>query len=121
MNRFFRSRFISGRSFASPEDFNQQLAGRLPITNNRMSRSRRGRPGNLAAADRAAIGRLPPLAPEVMFHNSVRLPRDCYVCAFSNDYSVDPSKIGQVVEVTASLDKVTFHHDGVLVATHRRE
>jgi len=120
MNRFFRSRFMSGRSFASPEDFNQQLAGWLPIANNRMSRSRRGRPGDLVAVDRAAMRRLPPVAPEVMFRNSVRLPRDYYVRAFSNDYSVDPSMIGRVVEVTASLDAVTVHHDGVLIAAHRR-
>jgi hypothetical protein len=120
MNRFFRSRFMSGRTFASPEDFNQQLAGWLPIANNRLSRSRRGRPGDLVAVDRAAMRRLPPVAPEVMFRNSIRLPRDYYVRAFSNDYSVDPSMIGRVVEVTASLDAVTVHHDGVLIAAHRR-
>jgi hypothetical protein len=119
-NRFFRSRFMSGRTFASPEDFNQQLAGWLPIANSRMSRSRRGRPGDLVAVDRAAMRSLPPVAPEVMFRNSVRLPRDYYVRAFSNDYSVDPSMIGRVVEVTASLEAVTVHHDGVLIAAHRR-
>ena len=121
MNRFFRSRFMSGRVFTSPEDFNQQLAGWLPIANNRMSRSRRGRPGDLIAADRAAMRALPPIAPEVVFRNSVRLPRDYYVRAFSNDYSVDPAMIGRVVDVTASLDTVTVHHDGTLIATHPRK
>jgi transposase len=121
MNRFFRSRFMSGRVFASPDDFNQQLSKWLPIANNRMSRSRRGRPNELISIDRAAMRGLPPVAPEVMFRNTVRLPRDYYVRAFSNDYSVDPAMIGRIVDVTASLDTVTVHHDGLLIATHPRK
>jgi transposase len=120
MNRFFRSRFMPGRVFASPDDFNTQLAAWLPVANARMSRSRRGRPGELVAADRAAMRALPPVAPEVVFRNSVRLPRDYYVRAFSNDYSVDPTMIGRLVDVTASLDTVAVHHDGILIAEHRR-
>ncbi|TFD49911.1 transposase [Cryobacterium sp. Hh7] len=121
MNRFFRSRFMSGRTFTSPDDFNEQLAAWLPVANNRLSRSRRGRPNDLVSSDRAAMRGLPPMAPEVMFRNSVRLPRDYYVRAFSNDYSVDPAMIGRVVDVAASLDRVTVHHDGVLIAAHRRK
>ncbi|WP_253259534.1 Mu transposase domain-containing protein [Subtercola boreus] len=120
MNRFFRSRFMPGRDFTSPDDFNTQLAEWLPIANARMSRSRRGRPIELVAADRAAMRGLPPVAPEVMFRNTVRLPRDYYVRAFSNDYSVDPTMIGRLVDVTASLDTIAVHHDGVLIAEHRR-
>ena len=120
MNRFFRSRFMPGRAFASPDDFNDQLQAWLPVANARLSRSRRGRPNELVAADRAMMRSLPPVAPEVMFRNSVRLPRDYYVRAFSNDYSVDPTMIGRLVDVTASLDTVTVHHDGVLIANHRR-
>ena len=56
-----------------------------------------------------------------MFRSSIRLPRDYYVRAFSNDYSVDPTMIGRLVEVTASLDTVAVHHDGVLIAEHRRK
>ncbi|MBX0300972.1 IS21 family transposase, partial [Cryobacterium sp. 1639] len=121
MNQFFRSRFMSGRTFTSPDDFNEQLTDWLPIANNRLSRSRRGRPNDLVSIDRAAMRGLPPMAPEVVFRNSVRLPRDYYVRAFSNDYSVDPSMIGRVVDVTASLDTVSVHHDGVLIAEHRRK
>ena len=120
MNRFFRSRFMPGRIFASPDDFNTQLNEWLPTANARMSRSRRGRPVELVAADRASMRALPPVAPEVVFRNSVRLPRDYYVRAFSNDYSVDPTMIGRLVDVTASLDTVAVHHDGVLIAEHRR-
>jgi hypothetical protein len=121
MNQFFRSRFMSGRTFTSPDDFNAQLAVWLPVANNRLSRSRRGRPNDLISIDRAAMRDLPPMAPEVLFRNSVRLPRDYYVRAFSNDYSVDPTMIGRVVDVTASLDTIFVHHDGVLIAEHHRK
>jgi len=121
MNRFFRGRFMSGRLFTSPDDFNEQLTAWLPTANNRLSRSRQGRPNDLISRDRAAMRGLPPMAPEVMFRNTVRLPRDYYVRVFSNDYSVDPAMIGRVVDISASLDTISVHHDGVLIAAHRRK
>ena len=75
MNRFFRSRFMLGRTFTSPDDFNAQLAGWLPVANARVSRSRRGRPNDLIGIDRTAMRGQLPVVPEVMFRNSVRLPR----------------------------------------------
>lgn len=64
---------------------------------------------------------LPSMAPEVMFRNRVWLPRDYYVRAFRNGYSVDPAMIGRTVDVTASLDSVTVRHDRVLIAAHSRK
>jgi len=55
---------------------------------------------------------LPPVAPEVMFGISVRLPRH---------YSVDPAMIGRVMAVAASLDTVTVHKEGFLIGAHRRK
>jgi len=121
MNRFFRGRFMPGRSFSSPEDFNTQMASWLPIANSRYSRSRRGRPIDLVVKDRAAMRLLPPVAPEVMFRNTVRLPRDYMVRAFSNDYSVDPALIGRLVHVSAGLETIDVHHDGQLVTSHPRQ
>jgi transposase len=121
MNRFFRGRFMPGRTFASPADFNAQMADWLPIANSRFSRARRGRPIDLVTTDRAAMRALPPVAPEVLFRNIVRLPRDYMVRAFSNDYSVDPALIGRLVHVTAGLDTVNIHHDGLLVSSHPRQ
>lgn len=120
MNRFFRGRFMPGRTFSSPEDFNAQMAAWLPIANSRYSRSRRGRPIDLVAKDRAAMRLLPPVAPEVVFRNTVRLPRDYMVRAFSNDYSVDPALVGRLVHVTAGLERIDIHHDGQLVTSHPR-
>ncbi|RFA13833.1 IS21 family transposase, partial [Subtercola boreus] len=50
-----------------------------------------------------------------------RLPRDYYVRAFTNDYSVSPGMIGRIVDVTADLHQVTVTHDGTVIAVHERE
>jgi hypothetical protein len=42
------------------------------------------------------------------------------VRVFSNDYSVDPSFIGRIVDVVADLDTVWVTHEGVINATHVR-
>lgn len=118
MNGFFRRGFMPGRRFEDPHDFNDQLDAWLPKANARHSRSRHGAPAALVAADRAAMRPLGPVAPETAFRRSVRLPRDYYVRVFSNDYSVDPSAIGRIVQVTADLDTVTA--GGVVLARHER-
>ena len=120
-NRFFRSSFMPGRHFASPQDFNEQMDQWLPLANARHSRSRRARPIDLIERDRAAMRPLSPVAPDVLFRNTVRLPRDYYVRVLSNDYSVAPAMIGRLVDVTASLDTVSVTHNGVNVSTHERE
>ncbi|MBG6107403.1 DDE-type integrase/transposase/recombinase [Frigoribacterium sp. CG_9.8] len=119
-NRFFRSSFLPGRDFASPQDFNEQMAAWLPIANARHSRSRRARPSDLIAQDRAAMRPLSPVVPDVLFRNTVRLPRDYYVRVHSNDYSVAPGLIGRLVDVTADLERIYVTHNGVTVTTHER-
>jgi len=120
-NRFFRSSFMPGRHFASPQDFNDQITDWLPRANARHSRSRRARPIDLIEQDRAAMRPLSPVPPDVLFRNTVRLPRDYYVRVLSNDYSVAPAMIGRLVDVTASLDTVNVTHNGVSVTSHERE
>ncbi|MHA7295539.1 IS21 family transposase [Arthrobacter sp. HLT1-21] len=120
MNRFFRQRFMPGRHFVSPADFNGQLDEWLPTANHRYSRSRHGRPDELIILDRQKMRPLPPVTPGTVFRNTVRLPRDYYVRVFSNDYSVDPSFIGRIVDVIADLDTVTVTHEGAVIATHVR-
>lgn len=41
------------------------------------------------------------------FRKEIRLPRDYYVRVHPKDYSVDPSAIGWLVQVTADLATVT--------------
>jgi hypothetical protein len=70
--------------------------------------------------DRAQMLALPPVAPPVETVTSVRLGRDYYVRVAGNDYSVDPSAIGQLVDVRTTLDRVTASRSGRLLADHNR-
>ncbi|MDT5359794.1 MAG: hypothetical protein QOC69_1556 [Mycobacterium sp.] len=63
---------------------------------------------------------LPPVAPVVDTVHSVRLRRDHYVRVAGNDYSVDPSAIGQLVDVRTSLDRVTVSRARRRLAAHDR-
>lgn len=121
MNGFFRRGFMPGRTFSHPADFNAQLAVWLPRANARYSRSHHGRPADLVIQDRAAMRALSPVAPETMLRKSIRLPRDYYVRVFSNDYSVDPTAIGRIVDVRCDLETVTVTCEGKVLAVHDRE
>lgn len=118
-NQFLETSFLPGRTFADPEDFNVQMIDWLPRANRREVRAL-GRPVDRLAADRAAMLALPPIPPRVGHVWSGRLGRDYYVRIASNDYSVDPSVIGQPIEVHADLSWVRAHAGGRLVAEHAR-
>ncbi len=120
MNQYFETSFLPGRDFASPMDFNTQMTGWLPRANARTVRSLKACPVDLLATDTAAMLVLPPVAPSIGLRFRIRLPRDYYVRAFSNDYSVDPVAIGRMVDVVADLDQVTVRLNGHLVAQHPR-
>jgi transposase len=119
-NRYLETSFLPGRSFTSPQDFNDQLAQWLPIANRRRVRVLDGRPVDFLAADRAQMLTLPPLPPVTEAVTSVRLGRDYYVRVAGNDYSVDPGSIGQLVEVSTTLTQVTVSRAGRLLAAHDR-
>lgn len=112
--------FLPGRVFASPEDFNAQLAGWLDGVNRRTRRALGCSPADRVAADKAAMLTLPPVPPVLGWRTSTRLARDHYVRLDSNDYSVHPAVIGRRIEVTAGLQRVRVHCEGRLVADHQR-
>jgi hypothetical protein len=119
-NGYLETSFLPGRSFASPVDFNAQLGAWLRQANRRHRRALGCAPAERVDADRAAMLRLPPVAPATGWRQSLRLPRDHYVRLDANDYSVHPSVIGRRVEVRADLDRVQVHCDGQPVADHAR-
>jgi transposase len=119
-NGFFETSFMPGRRFVSPADFNAQFGDWLDNANGRQVRTLKARPVDLVDADRAAMLALPPLAPRVGWFNEIRLGRDYYVRAASNDYSVDPAAIGRLVAIAADLQRVRVRLDGRLVADHAR-
>ena len=119
-NGYLETSFLPGRSFASPADFNAQLADWLALVNQRHRRVLGCAPADRIKADRAAMLPLPPVAPVTGWHSSLRLPRDHYVRLDGNDYSVHPAVVGRRVEVHADLERVTVHCDGQLVADYDR-
>lgn len=112
--------FLPGRTFASPADFNAQLADWLAVVNGRPRRALGCAPIDRITADRAAMLTLPPVAPVTGWRASSRLPRDHYIRLDSNDYSVHPSVIGRRIEVIADLARVQAWCDGKSVADHER-
>jgi hypothetical protein len=110
-NGYLETSFLPGRRFASPEDFNAQLADWTALVNTRTRRALGCAPADRIAADRAAMLALPPVAPETGWRLAVRLPRDHYVRLDGNDYSVHPAAVGRRVEVVASLDRVQLAAD----------
>lgn len=119
-NQFLETSFLPGRQFASPADFNTQLARWLPVANARTVRSLSGRPIEVLDRDLAAMTALPPHPPATGLQARVRLGRDYYVRLDGNDYSVDPRMIGRLVDVTATLTRVIVVCDGTAVADHER-
>ena len=119
-NRYLETSFLPGRGFTSPHDFNDQLQQWLPIANSRRVRVLDGRPIDFLDADRAQMLRPPPVPPVTETVTSVRLGRDYYVRVAGNDYSVDPTAIGQLVDVTTTLAQVTVTRSGRLLAAHER-
>jgi hypothetical protein len=119
-NRFLETSFLPGRVFTSPADFNAQLTDWLALANTRHVRRIDARPVDVVDVDRAAMTPLPPIAPVTGFRDRVRLGRDYYVRAGSNDYSVDPRFIGRFVDIAMDLDHVTITSDGQPAGRHMR-
>lgn len=119
-NGFLETSFLPGRQFASPADFNDQLAEWLIQANTRTVRAIAGRPVDLLETDRQAMTLLPPADPLVGLTHRIRLARDYYVRVDANDYSIDPRVIGRFVDVVASPRLVEAFCDGQPVARHVR-
>jgi Helix-turn-helix domain of resolvase len=119
-NGWFETSFMPGRTFAGPGDFNAQFTDWLTRANSRTVRTIKAAPIDLIDADRAAMLPLPPIPLHLGWRNKIRLGRDYYVRLDTNDYSVDPTLIGRMVDVTADLDRVRVRAEGRVVAEHVR-
>lgn len=119
-NGWFETSFMPGRTFSSPGDFNDQFTDWLTRANARVVRTIKAAPADLIEADRAAMLPLPPIPLHLGWRNKIRLGRDYYVRLDTNDYSVDPSVIGRMVDVSADLERVRVRAEGRIVAEHTR-
>jgi transposase len=119
-NGWFETSFMPGRRFVSPADFNTQFGDWLTRANARVVRTIKAAPVDRIEADRAAMLALPPIPLHLGWRNKIRLGRDYYVRLDTNDYSVDPSVIGRMVDVAADLERVRVRCEGRIVAEHVR-
>lgn len=119
-NGWFETSFLPGRTFACPADFNDQFTDWLTRANARVVRTIKAAPVELIDADRAAMLPLPPIPLQMGWQNRIRLGRDYYVRLDTNDYSVDPTVIGRMVDVAADLERVRVRCEGRLVTEHPR-
>ena len=119
-NGWFETSFMPGRTFASPADFNTQFGDWLQLANSRVVRTVKVRPVDRFDADRSAMLPLPPIALQLGWRSRVRLGRDYYVRVDSNDYSVDPTAIGRLVDVTVDLERVRVRLGGRVITEHAR-
>jgi hypothetical protein len=119
-NGWFETSFMPGRTFGSPLDFNDQFTDWLTRANARVVRTIKAAPVDLIDADRAAMLPLPPIPLHLGWRNKIRLGRDYYVRIDTNDYSVDPTVIGRLVDVSADLVRVKVRAEGRVVADHPR-
>jgi hypothetical protein len=119
-NGWFETSFMPGRRFTSPADFNAQFGDWLARANARVVRTIKAAPVDLIAADLAAMLALPPIPLHLGWRNKIRLGRDYYVRLDTNDYSVDPTVIGRMVDVAADLERVRVRAEARIVAEHAR-
>ncbi len=120
LHDYLERSFLPGRTFASPDDFNDQLGGFLGRANQRQHRVLGCRPVDRLEGDRQAMLSLPAVPPVTGWRSSTRLPRDHYLRLDGNDYSVHPAAIGRRVELRANLHQVQVWCEGRLVADHLR-
>jgi transposase len=78
-NGYFETSFLPGRTFASPAQFNTQLAGWLPKSNGRLVRSTGRRPDEALDAELAVMTALPSVPPTTGLRTRIELARDYYV------------------------------------------
>jgi transposase len=119
-NGYFETSFLPGRRFEDIADFNRQLTGWLVAANHRIHATTKVRPREAMAEDKGAMLAFPPVVPDTSLRWSTRLPRDHYVRADTNDYSVNPRYVGRRVQVRVDLDSVVVTCEGTEVARHRR-
>lgn len=109
-----------GTTSLLPVDFNTQLQDWLQIANAREVRTIKARPVDLIDHDRSRMLALPPIPLQLGWRERTRLGRDYYVRLAASDYSVDPTVIGRLVDVSTDLDRVRVRLDGRVVADHAR-
>jgi transposase len=119
-NGYLETSFLPGRRFEDVGDFNRQLSGWLLKANHRVHATTKVRPCEAIWEERGSMLAFPPVLPDTSLRFRIRLPRDHYVAADGNDYSINPRFVGRRIDVRVTLEEVVATCEGTEVARHRR-
>ena len=117
LHDYLERSFLPGHAFASPADFNAQLAGFLVRANTRQHRALGCAPGGSRRT--GPMIPLPPVAPATGWRR-VQAARRPVRAAGRQRLLGPPVGIGRRIEVIADLDRVRVSCDGQQVADHDR-
>lgn len=112
--------FLPSRTFASPADFNGQLAAWVATANTSPGQQLNTSPARLITTDRQAMMPLPPVPPPTGWHISMKIGSQPLVRFDSNSYSVHPAVTGRKVEMMADLRRIRVLHGESVAADHER-
>ncbi len=120
--RLLRTNFEPGRTFANELDCQHQLDHWCEQVNGRTHRTLGCRPQERLAAEREALRPLPVRAPATDRRQVTRVAPDPHVRVDRNDYSLDPRRVGERVELRVSQRELLaiVLGTGELCARHRR-
>jgi hypothetical protein len=120
-NGYLDSSFEPVRRFTSIGDVNRQLDEWLERkANRRIVRATGARPADLLSEQRGSMGVLPDPLASAAIETVIRLGRDYHIRLAGCDYSIDPTAIGRIVTVKATLTRVEAVCEGVAAASHTR-
>jgi transposase len=119
---YFETNFEPGRRFANHLDFQLQLDAWFGKANARAHRTLRARPVDRLGEELEVMRALPTSELDTDRRWVMRVPPDPYLRFDSNDYSLDPSLVGQRVEVRAGQREITAValNTGALACSHER-
>jgi O-antigen/teichoic acid export membrane protein len=112
--------FLTGRTFASPADFNVQLCNWLDLYNARNRRPPNRPPAQLISTDRQAMLQLPAQPPLIGWRASLNVGSRAFVRFDSNYYSLHPAVTGRRIKLFADLRHIKVLCDGKVAADHDR-
>ncbi len=120
--RYLRTNFEPGRAFANELDAQEQLDRWCDQVNARVHRTLGCRPQERLAEEREALRPLPVRPPETDRRLVTRVAPDPHLRVDRNDYSLDPRRVGERVELRVSQREVlaVVLATGELCARHRR-
>jgi transposase len=119
---YLETNFEPGRLFANELDYQLQLDAWFEKANARTHKTLRARPVDRLAAERAAMRPLPERPPDTDRRWVMRVAPDPYLRFETNDYSLDPRRVGRRVEVRVSQRELAAVclDSGELAARHER-